>query len=70
MGIRRNKTMMEQADGDVHINRDQIRAAFTELAGLKRAIGRSTFTALKAMLPFSRNDVWEVSELKQRVSRD
>ena len=49
--------------------RPQVRAAFAELDGLKRALGRSTFAALQALLPFSRNDYWEVAELKQRLSR-
>ena len=44
-----------------------MRAAFAELDGLKRALGRSTFAALKAHLPFSRNDQWEVAELRQRL---
>jgi hypothetical protein len=59
--------MMEEAAGDVSLDKEQLRAAFAELAGLRRAIGKSTFTALKAMLPFSRNDYWEVSELRQRL---
>jgi RsiW-degrading membrane proteinase PrsW (M82 family) len=65
--VQAEETMMEQAEGDVHVDPAEIRAAFAELRGLKRALGRSTFTALKALLPFSRNDQWEVSELKQRV---
>jgi len=64
------ETMIEEAEGDVSIDPEQIRAAFGELAGLKRALGRSTFTALKALLPFSRNDQWEVSELRQRIAHD
>jgi RsiW-degrading membrane proteinase PrsW (M82 family) len=64
------ETMIEEAEGDASVDPEQIRAAFAELAGLKRALGRSTFTALKAMLPFSRNDHWEVSELRQRIARD
>jgi protease PrsW len=44
-----------------------VRATFAELAGLKRALGRSTFVAVNALLPFSRNDYWEVSELRQRL---
>ena len=64
------EALIEEAEGDAKVDRDQIRAAFAELAGLKRALGRSTFTALKALLPFSRNDQWEVSELRQRVARD
>jgi protease PrsW len=65
--VRAEETMMEEAAGDVTIDRKEIRAALAELDGLKRALGRSTFTAVKALLPFSRNDEWEVSELRQRL---
>ncbi len=61
---------MEEAAGDAEYDPAQVRAAFAELEGLQKALGRSTFTALKALLPFSRNDYWEVSELRQRVARD
>jgi protease PrsW len=47
----------------------QVRAAFAELDGLKRALGRSTYAAMQALLPFSRNDQWEVAELRQRLDR-
>src|SRR4051794_4023657 len=67
--VQSEETMMEEAAGDVTIDREEIRAALAELDGLKRALGRSTFTAVKALLPFSRNDEWEVSELKQRLGR-
>ena len=68
--VEAEETMMEEAAGDVEYDPAQIRAAFHELAGLRRALGPSTYAALKALLPFSRNDLWEVSELKQRVGRD
>ena len=61
------ETMMEEAAGDAEFDPAQIRAAIAELDGLKRALGRSTSTALQALLPFSRNDYWEVSELRQRL---
>jgi protease PrsW len=64
------EAMLEEEAGDADINAADIRAALAELAGLKRALGRSTFTALNALLPFSRNDYWEVSELRQRLGRD
>lgn len=64
------ETMIEQAEGKVEVAADEVDAAFAELAGLKRALGKSTYTALKALLPFSRNDFWEVSELRQRIGRD
>jgi RsiW-degrading membrane proteinase PrsW (M82 family) len=63
------ETLIEEADGDAVFDPAQIRAAFAELDGLRRALGRSTFTALSALLPFSRNDLWEVAELKQRIGR-
>ncbi|QIK95321.1 PrsW family intramembrane metalloprotease [Sphingomonas sp. HDW15A] len=35
----------------------------------KQAMGRATFAALRPLLPFSRNDYWEVSELEERLTR-
>ena len=61
--------MREEAEGHVSLDRDGIRAADAELAGLRSALGRSTFAAVKALLPFSRNDYWEVSELRERMAR-
>ena len=64
------ETMIEEAEGDAIFDTAQIRAAIAELEGLRRALGRSTQTALQALLPFSRNDYGEVNELKQRLGRD
>jgi hypothetical protein len=61
--------MIREANGGGAADAEQVRAAVAELAGLRRAIGRSTFTAFNALLPFSRNDEWEVAELKQRLDR-
>ncbi len=66
--VEAEETMIEEAAGDVEFDRDRIRARFAELEGLRTAMGRSTHAALKPLLPFSRNDYWEVSELRQRVS--
>lgn len=63
------ETMMEEEAGDVEFDPAEIRSTFAELAGLKQALGKSTFHAFNALLPFSRNDYWEVSELKQRVGK-
>jgi RsiW-degrading membrane proteinase PrsW (M82 family) len=63
------ETMMEEATGDAELNSAEVRAALAELDGLKRALGRSTLAALQALLPFSRNDQWEVAELRQRLDR-
>jgi RsiW-degrading membrane proteinase PrsW (M82 family) len=64
------ETMIEKAEGGTQFDAAEIRATLAELTGLKRALGRSTFIALNALLPFSRNDYWEVSELKQRLGRE
>ena len=63
------EAMIDEAEGDTKLDAGEIRATLAELDGLKRALGRSSFTALNALLPFSRNDYWEVSELKQRLPR-
>jgi protease PrsW len=59
--------MIEEEQGDVKLHPDQVRAALAEIDGLRRALGRSTVSALNAILPFSRNDFWEVAEMKQRL---
>jgi hypothetical protein len=61
--------MIEEVQGDVEMKGAEIHAALAELAGLRKALGRSTYAAVKSLLPFSRNDDWEVSELRQRLSR-
>jgi RsiW-degrading membrane proteinase PrsW (M82 family) len=63
------ETLMEEAAGDAEFDPAAVRAAVAELEGLRKALGRSTFAALQALLPFSRNDHWEVAELKQRLGR-
>jgi protease PrsW len=61
------ETMIEEAEGDAVFDASELRSAFAELDGLKHAIGKSTWTALQSLLPFSRNDYWEVAELRQRL---
>ena len=48
---------------------DQLRALFTERDALKHELGRTTLAALDPLLPFSRNDRWEVAELREDVKR-
>jgi len=67
--IQAEETLLEEEKGDVEMDKDAIRAAFAELPQLRRAMGRSTFAALRPLLPFSRNDYWEMSELRQRVGQ-
>jgi len=66
--VEAEETLMEEAAGDAEFDSEEVRSAFAEMDGLRRALGKSSFAALKALLPFSRNDYWEVSELRQRVS--
>jgi RsiW-degrading membrane proteinase PrsW (M82 family) len=43
------------------------RQAFERLEALKRELGKTNVATLRALLPFSRNDYWEISELKERL---
>jgi hypothetical protein len=43
------------------------RSAFERLETLKRELGKTNIATLRALLPFSRNDYWEISELKERL---
>ena len=67
--VEAEETMIEEGSGDVEVDSAKVRTAFAELERAKAAMGRSTFAALKPLLPFSRNDLWEVSELRQRVRK-
>ena len=60
------ETLLEQSgDGD-RVEAD-IGSGFARLAELKRELGRTTMAALNPLLPFSRNDYWEMSELRERL---
>jgi hypothetical protein len=63
----------ELMDGDRDLDEgqsDRIRAAFARLEEIRQAIGRLGYAALSRRLPFSRNDEWELSELKELLDRD
>jgi RsiW-degrading membrane proteinase PrsW (M82 family) len=61
------ETMIEEAAGDAEFDASRVAAAFAELAQLKRSLGPAVHAELKRSLPFSRNDQWEMSELRQRL---
>ncbi len=48
---------------------DQLSTLFAERDALKHQLGRTTLAALDPLLPFSRNDRWEVAELREDVKR-
>ena len=48
---------------------ERLRAAFARLEQIKRAIGRVGYAALSRRLPFSANDEWELSELRELIDR-
>ena len=42
---------------------------FERIEQLKRELGKTHVATLRAVLPFSRNDYWEISELRERLWR-
>ena len=67
--VEAEETMLEEAAGDAEFDRLKVEAAFAELGSLRGSLGKTTYRALQPLLPLSRNDYWEISELKQRVGR-
>lgn len=65
--VEAEETMIEEAGGDVVIDRNAVRSTFAERDRLRAELGPATFAALRSLLPFSRNDEWEVAELRQRL---
>ncbi len=64
--VQAEQTMLDEASGDAVLDRESIESAFAELAAIERSLGRASMAALTALLPFSRNDYWELRELRQR----
>ena len=67
--VEAEETLMEESAGDADFDRAKLLAGFSELETLKSQMGRTAFASVKRLLPFSRNDYWELSELKQRLHR-
>lgn len=49
---------------------ERVRAYFARLERTERDLGRAGQAALRPLLPFSANDEWELSELRELVDRD
>jgi len=62
------KTMVEEEAGEAHVSDKKVKTAFDDLDRARTTLGRCTFAALSSVLPFSRNDLWEVDELRQRIT--
>jgi RsiW-degrading membrane proteinase PrsW (M82 family) len=60
------ETLLAQSANGERVEADA-RVGFIRLDQLKRSLGRSTMAALRPLLPFSRNDYWELSELRERL---
>jgi RsiW-degrading membrane proteinase PrsW (M82 family) len=67
--VEAEETMMEEAAGDAEFDRLKVEAAFAEADSLRQSLGKATFATVQRLLPLSRNDYWEISELKQRIGR-
>lgn len=67
--VEAEETMIEESGGDAVFDRAKVAAAFADLDSARAKLGKSNFAALDSVLPFSRNDHWEVSELRQRVRK-
>src|SRR5688500_10090166 len=61
-----DEILLQQSEDPDRVEVD-IGTGFARLAELKRELGRSTLAALDPLLPFSRHDYWELSELRERL---
>ena len=68
--LQAEETLLEEASGDVELDEDAVQKAFGERQMIQGELGRARMADLKELLPFSRNDYWELSELKQRIDSD
>lgn len=63
--------MIERANGEMHDREaDLDRARFEALAELEARFAPATLRAVKKLLPFSRNDLWDIAELRGQLERD
>jgi hypothetical protein len=59
-------TLLQQSSDSARVSAGAA-ATFERAEELKRQLGPSTLAALTPLLPFSRNDYWELSELRERL---
>jgi len=68
--LQAEETLLEEAAGEVEFDEGAIHRAFGERQMIQGELGRARMAELRELLPFSRNDYWELSELRQRIDRD
>ena len=68
--LQAEETLLEEAAGDVEYDPEAIRRAFRDRDTLREDLGRIRLAALEKLLPFSRNDEWEVGELRERLQKE
>jgi len=66
--LKAEDTLHDQVDDTEKLHVEG-RQAFIRLDKLRSELGRANVATLKALLPFSRNDYWEISELEERLGR-
>jgi RsiW-degrading membrane proteinase PrsW (M82 family) len=64
--LKAEDTLHDQVDDTEKLHVEG-RQAFIRLDKLRSELGRTNVANLKALLPYSRNDYWEISELKERI---
>jgi len=68
--LQAEETLLEEVAGEANYDPDAIRKAFGEREMIEGDLGRVIVRALDGLLPFSKNDYWELSELRQRIDSD
>lgn len=58
---------LNKTDENVLAHDNGLNDKFDRLAELQKRLGKTTLSALTSMLPFSRNDYWELKELREDV---
>ena len=65
--LRAEEMLDHQANGETHALEAADRALFKRLGELRQQLGRTTLAMLAPLLPFSREELWEMDELRQRL---
>ena len=67
--LRAEEMLFDQSNGAEHRTSKEVAAQFERLAELRRGLGPAMIAALAPLLPFSRNDYWEIEQLRERLAQ-